>query len=91
MGECKGQALIEKIDISFDGGQTWFPTNVDSKSNTWSFDLSSPIGNGETYQVITRAVDRSSRVERTVNPNLDVRFRKRPITVFIVAPGTGRE
>ena len=41
--------------------------------------------------MISRATDKSGRVERTVNPNVDVRLRKRPLNVFIVPEGVGRE
>ncbi len=91
MGECKGQALMERVEISPDGGNNWFPCSLNSKTNEWSFTMSSPLIAGDSYQILTRATDKSARTERTLNPNLDVRYRKRPLNVFIITPGTGRE
>ncbi|MBP6929241.1 MAG: hypothetical protein KBC24_06645, partial [Caldisericia bacterium] len=90
MGECKGQAPVNNIEISLDGGSTWFKANLNTKTNEWSYELNTSI-QGSTYQLLTRATDKAGRTERTVNPNLDVRYRKRPVTINIVSPGTGRE
>lgn len=88
MGESKGQAPVSKVEISFDAGVTWFETNLNSKTNEWSFELNAPMSSGESYQILTRAYDKAGRVEKTVNPNLHNRYIKRPINVTIVDRGT---
>jgi hypothetical protein len=88
MGESKGQAPVSKVEISFDAGVTWFETNLNSKTNEWSFELASPMSSGESYQILTRAYDKAGRVEKTVNPNLHNRYIKRSIGVTIVDRGS---
>lgn len=53
--------------------------------------MSAPPGPGGVYNLISRATDKSGRIERTVNPNVDVRLRKRPLNVYIVPEGIDRE
>ncbi|HOO97014.1 MAG TPA: hypothetical protein PKV16_04435 [Caldisericia bacterium] len=91
LGEFKAQARISSIEISPDGGQTWFNCDVDEKTGEWSFHMSAPPGPGGVYNLISRATDKSGRIERTVNPNVDVRLRKRPLNVYIVPEGIDRE
>jgi hypothetical protein len=91
MGECKGLAIIDRVELSFDGGQTWVDTNLDSKTNTWSFSLNTPMGSEGTYLLMTRATDKSGRIESSVNPNIDLRYRKKSTIVTFVNPGSDNE
>jgi hypothetical protein len=90
-GEYEAQARIKTIEVSPDGGVTWLKAKVDMDTKTWSMHLSSPPNGGGTYHLLSRATDMDGRSERTLNPNVDVSIRKRPLTVHIVQEGTGRE
>lgn len=87
LGESKGQAPVTKVEISFDAGDNWLETNLNSKTNEWSFELASPMPSGESYKILTRAYDKAGRIEKTVNPNLHNRYAKRPVGVTIVDRG----
>jgi len=91
LGEYEAQARISTIEISPDGGETWLKADVDTDTKSWSMHLSSPPNGGGTYHLISRATDKDDRTERTLNPNVDVSIRKRPLTVHIIPAGTGRE
>ena len=91
MGECKGQAIIEKVELSFDGGQTWVETNLDPKTNTWAFSVTTPMSSDGTYLLMTRATDKNSKIESSVNPNIDIRYRKKSTVVTFVNPGSDNQ
>ncbi len=91
MGECKGLTLIDRVELSFDGGQTWVDTNLDTKTNTWSFSVTTPMGSEGTYLLMTRATDKNARIESSVNPNIDLRYRKKSTVVTFVNPGSDNE
>lgn len=91
MGECKGQSIIDKVELSFDGGQTWVDTNLDNKTNTWSFSVNTPVSSEGSFLLMTRATDKNARSESSVNPNIDLRYRKKSTVVTFVNPGSDNE
>jgi len=82
LGEFKSQAKIEDIFISFDGN-VFYPCKVDNKTQTFSFGPFS-IPTGE-YTLITLATDSAGREEKMVSQNVEIKQRKKPITVYISA------
>ncbi|MEZ4813050.1 MAG: hypothetical protein R2883_06165 [Caldisericia bacterium] len=91
LGEYKAEAKIDTIQVSPDGGETWLTAEVDKETREWSLHVAAPPGDSGVYHLISRATDKNGRMERTVNPNVDVNLRKKPVEAYIVRAGTGRE
>ncbi|MFL1553383.1 Ig-like domain-containing protein, partial [Pseudomonas sp. D47] len=82
-------AVGERVEISLDGGLTWFMANV--SATAWSYDNTASVLLDGSYSVVARVIDAAGNVGQTANQllQIDTTVQHAIINITSISPDTG--